>query len=206
MEYRQIAPIMGRLWSPLAAVTSSWEGRPNAQIAVAITAASIVPDRPRVLVQIYKGNYSHRLISESGAFALNFLDQERLHFIHDFGLVTGADREKLAGVDYSPGRTGVPILSGLPGFLECQVINAMDGGDMTCFLADVVDGNANPDCATITWREARRLIPKEWNDAWEAKIGAEIQASRSSMDNIDHAAWEGAVGPGKGGTPPWKGT
>ena len=189
MEYRDIAPIMGRLWSPLAAVTSEWQGKVNAQIAVAITAASIVPDLPRVLVQIYKENYSHRLICQSHAFGLNFLSLDQLHFIRDFGLVSGIDREKLKGVDYSPGETGVPILTGCMGYLECRVVNAMDGGDMTCFLADVVAGSANPDVAPMSWREARSLIPKEWNEAWNVKISGEIEISRGRMSEIDFTPW-----------------
>ena len=36
MEYADIAPMMGRLWSPLAAVTSHWQGRDNAQMARAV--------------------------------------------------------------------------------------------------------------------------------------------------------------------------
>ncbi len=190
MDYREIAPIMGRLWSPLSAVTSHWQGRPNAQIAVAISAASIVPDRPRVLVQIYKGNYSHGLISGSRAFALNFLGSDTLHWIRDFGLVSGVDRDKLAGFDYTSGATGCPILQESAGFLDCRVINAMDGGDMTCFLADVVDGGTDPDKSPITWREARRLIPREWNEAWNARIGAEIEVSRRIMDNINYSTPE----------------
>ncbi len=189
MEYRDIAPIMGRLWSPLAAVTSSWQGKVNAQIAVAITAASIVPDRPRVLVQIYKGNYSHGLICQSHAFGLNFLSLHQLHFIKDFGLVSGIDREKLDGVEYGLGETGVPILDGCMGYLECRVVNAMDGGDMTCFLADVVAGSANPDLGPVTWREARSLIPKEWNDQWNEKIGGEVEISRGRMSAIDYTPW-----------------
>ena len=189
MKYREIAPIMGRLWSPLAAVTSNWQGKNNAQIAVAISAASIVPDRPRVLVQIYKGNYSHHLICQSGAFALNFLTHQQLHFIRDFGLVSGVDREKLDGVDYASGATGSPILSDCMGFLDCRVVNAMDGGDMTCFLADVVEGSASTEIEPISWREARRLIPSEWNEAWEAKIGAEMEVSRNRMEEIELAPW-----------------
>ncbi len=184
MEYQDIAPIMGRLWSPLAVVTTHWEGKANAQIAVAISAASIVPDRPRVLMQIYKGNYSHQLISHSHAFGLNFLSRDQLHFIRDFGLVSGKDREKLAEVDYSLGQTSVPILEGCMGYLECRVVNAMDGGDMTCFLADVVAGSANADVAPVTWREARALIPDEWNDAWNEKIASEIEISRGRMSDI----------------------
>ena len=184
---------MGRLWSPLAAVTSSWQGKLNAQIAVAITAASIVPDRPRVLVQIYKGNYSHRLISLSHTFGLNFLSLDQLHLIRDFGLVSGAEREKLSEVEYSLGETGVPILGASMAYLECRVINAMDGGDMTCFLADVVEGSARNDQVPVTWREARGLIPKEWNDAWNEKISGEIEVSRVRMSEIAYKPWQPSI-------------
>ena len=189
MEYGEIAPIMGRLWSPLAAVTSLWDGKANAQIAVAISAASIVPERPRVLVQIYKGNYSHRLIARSGAFALNFITSEQLHLIRDFGLVSGIDRDKMVGVEHSTGITGAPLLAGCAGFLECQVINSMDGGDMTCFLADVVNGYSDREILPISWRDARRLIPQEWNDAWNSKIAREIDISLDQMDRIDFSPW-----------------
>ena len=193
MEYHDIAPIMGRLWSPLAAVTSAWREKVNAQIAVAITAASIVPAHPRVLVQIYKRNYSHQLILDSHAFGLNFLSRDQLHFIRDFGLVSGMDREKLAGVAYALGETGVPILAGCMGCLECRVVNAMDGGDMTCFLADVVAGYASPHVPPVTWREARALIPDEWNDAWNEKIRDEIEVSLGLMSDIDYSPWEPSV-------------
>lgn len=191
VDSRDIAPIMGRLWSPLAAVTSRWREEVNAQIAVAITAASIVPDRPRVLVQIYKTNYSHGLITRSGLFALNFLTRDQLFLIKELGLVSGADRGKLADVPYCTGVTGVPILDGCMGHLECRVVNAMDGGDMTCFLANVVAGKAHPERTPISWREARRIIPREWNEEWEAKIGAEIELSRWAMDGIDYSPWTG---------------
>ena len=191
MKHGDIAPIMGRLWSPLAAVTSQWQGKVNAQIAVAIVAASIVPNRPRVLVQIYKGNYSHGLILKSNVLALNFLGEGQLQLIHDFGLVSGFDRDKLSTVDYAAGVTGCPVLRESAGFLECRVINAMDGGDMTCFLADVVDGGTSGDQTPVTWRDARRLIPPDWNQAWEKKIGAEIEISRQRMGSIDYSAWEG---------------
>lgn len=189
LDYRQIAPIMGRLWSPLAAVTSRGPGRVNVQIAVAIAAASIVPERPRALVQIYKENYSHRLICESRAFALNFLRPDQLPLIRDFGFVSGLERDKLAGLDYSEQVTGSPILADCAGWMDCQVVNAMDGGDMTIFLAEVVAGAAPPDAELLTWREARQRIPAEWNREWERKIGADIAVSRQRMGQIDYAPW-----------------
>ena len=133
MEYSRIAPMMGRLWSPIAAVTSRWQSKSNAQICVAIGAASIVPSMPRVIVQIYKRNYSHEMVYRSGAFALNYLRIDQLQYIKDFGLVSGRDVDKLGNVPHTLKSSGSPILEDCWGYLDCRVVNAMDGGDMTCF-------------------------------------------------------------------------
>ena len=190
MEYADIAPIMGRLWSPLAAVTSHWQGRDNVQIAVAIAAASIVPERPRVVVQLYKTNLSHDMVLASGAFALNFLRPNQLDLIGDFGLVSGRVRDKLAGVGTKAGSSGSPLLTACFGYLDCRVINAMDGGDMTCFLADVLDGKTLAQGDPLWWRDARRELPREWLERWEAKQSPEIAASRATMDKISHTSWQ----------------
>ena len=189
VEYKAIAPIMGQLWSPIAAVTTSCEGKVNVQIAVSIGAASIVPDQPRVVVQIYKGNYSHQLVHQRRAFALNFLRKDQLHLIKAFGFVSGKDHDKLAGVDYDVKGTGSPILRDCWGYLDCRVVNAMDGGDMTCFLADVVEGSVMGEGGPLWWHDARRELPEEWREEWDRKISAEIQVSRRQMDQIDYTPW-----------------
>ena len=189
MEYSLIAPMMGRLWSPIAAVTTRWQGKANVQIAVAIAAASIVPDMPRVVIQIYKTNFSHGLIYSSGAFALNFLHPDRLHWIKDFGMVSGRDRDKLDGVPYHSEATGSPVLDECWGYLDCRVVNAMDGGDMTCFLADVLAGGLLGEGDPLWWREARRMIPDAWNEEWDRKITAEIELSRKRMTEVNLAPW-----------------
>ena len=189
MEYARIAPIMGRLWSPIAAVTSNWQGKSNAQIAVAIAAASIVPDMPRVLLQIYKNNYSHDLIYNSGSFALNFIRRDQLQLIKDFGLVSGRDTDKLSDVSHGFRETGSPILNDCWGFLDCRVVNVMDGGDMTCFLADVLDGETLTEAEPLYWRDARREIPTEWNEERNRKITGEMEVSKQRMPNIDLKPW-----------------
>jgi flavin reductase (DIM6/NTAB) family NADH-FMN oxidoreductase RutF len=190
MEYADIAPIMGRLWSPLAAVTSHWQGRDNVQIAVAIAAASIVPERPRVVVQLYKTNLSYDMVLSSGVFALNFLRPDQLDLIGDFGLVSGREKDKLAGVGTKAGPSGSPLLTDCFGYLDCRVINAMDGGDMTCFLADVLDGKTLAQGDPLWWRDARRELPREWLERWEAKQSPEIATSRATMDKITHTPWQ----------------
>ncbi len=190
MEYARIAPMMGLLWSPLAAVTSRWRDRPNAQIAVAIGAASIVPSMPRVVVQIYKRNYSHDLIYRSGCFALNFLRPDQLQYIKQFGLVSGRDVDKLAGVPFHLKKSGSPILDDCWGYMDCRVVNAMDGGDMTCFLGEVLEGDTTSEGGPLLWRDARKAIPAQWLEEWDRKITLEIEHSVVHMKDIDYTPWQ----------------
>ncbi len=193
MDYQRIAPMMGQLWSPIAAVTSHWRGKANAQIAVAIGNASIVPSMPRVIVQIYKRNYSHQLIYQSKAFALNFLRKDQLHLIHSFGLVSGREVDKLSGVDYQRKASGSPILTDCWGYLDCRVINTMDGGDMTCFLGEVLEGDTTsppPAGEPLWWRQARHELPPQWLEQWDRQIAGEIEFSREAMTRIDYTPWQ----------------
>ena len=98
MDYNNIAPMMGYLWSPIAAVSSHWRGQENAQICVSIGGASIVAETPRVLVQIYKTNHSHEMILRSGAFALNFPRAGQLEWFRDFGLQIRTGLRKASGL------------------------------------------------------------------------------------------------------------
>ncbi len=189
MDYGKIAPIMSNLWSPIAAVSSRWRGQDNAQICVSIGGASIVAERPRVVVQIYKTNHSHGMILGSGAFALNFPRAGQLDWIRDFGLHSGRDGDKLGpsaspAFEYSAGETGSPLLADCWGWLDCRVVNAMDGGDMTCFLAEVVDGRTVGPGQPLWWRDARQRIPEEWMRAWNEKQAAEVAYSRAHMSDI----------------------
>ena len=190
MDYDRISPLLGRLWSPLAAVTSQWEGQVNAQICMAISNASIVPQRPRVLVQIYKGNYSHDLIHASGAFALNFLGKHQLNLLREFGFFSGRERDKLAGIAYDIGVTGSPLLKDCWGYLDCRVVNAMDGGDLTCFLADVAAGDVLLEGDPLGAREARGLIPPDWNDEWDSRLKENTGYSRKILDSLDPTPWK----------------
>ncbi len=184
MEYQRIAPIMSLLWSPIAAVTARWGGRVNAQIAVAIGGASIVPERPRVVVQLYKTNLTHEMVANSRALAFNFLAKDQLDLIREFGFVSGRDQDKLKGKAYRLGITGSPILDGCFAYLDCRVVNAMDGGDMTCFLAEVLDGDARSDIEPLWWSYARTAMPTAWLEEWNEKIKREIRISTERMDTI----------------------
>ena len=180
---------MGLLWSPIAAVTSSWQGKDNAQIAVAIGGASIVADQPRVVVQLYKTNLSHEMVFRSRAFALCFMRQDQLDLVHRLGFVSGRDREKLADVLYEKRTTSSPVLLDCWGYLDCRVVNAMDGSDMTVFLADVVDGGMLSAGEPLSGQHLRAAMPQDWMDEWNRKIEGEVTISRRTMRAIQPNVW-----------------
>ena len=183
-----VGPLMGGLTAPLAAISTRAGGVSNAQIAVAITAASIVPQRPRLIVQIYHTNFTHSLITSSGVLAVNFLESAQLPLIWQLGMHSGRDGDKLGGLGYTTGATGSPLLEGCFGFLDCRVVNAMDGGDMTAFLVEAVAALANGG-ERMTWREARPRLPRRWADEWDRKIAGEIGVSLDTMGAVDPTAW-----------------
>ena len=187
LDLADVGPLLGGLSAPLAAISTRVGEISNAQIAVAITAASIVPRRPRLIVQIYHTNYTHGLIASAGVLAINFLETSQLPLIWELGMRSGRDGDKLESVSYTTGATGSPLLEGCYGFLDCRVVNAMDGGDMTAFLVEAVAARTN-DGERMTWREARPRLPRRWADEWDRKIAGEIDVSLSTMDRIDSTA------------------
>lgn len=201
MDYSRIAPIMTHLWAPMAAVTSAWRGKHNAQIAVAISAASIVPGKPRVAIKIQKRNFTHDLIYSSGAFAVNFLRTDQLELISALGLVSGREVEKLSDVPYRLGPSGSPVLQRCWGYLDCRIVNVLDGGDLTCFLGDVLEGDtftgngdepgSQPEhrIGPLWWRDAQRQLPAEVMEEWDKQISLERQFSEETMDRIDFTPW-----------------
>lgn len=174
-------PLLSLLWTPIVAVTASWEGKRNGQIAVSTIGASIVPDRPRLFVQLYKTNLTHELVSNSSALAINLLRDDQLDLVHRLGFVSGRDVEKLAEIPHALGPSGSPVLTDCLGWLDCRVVTRMDTGDSTGFLAELVSGRRVSEGAPLFWREARARMPEAWRQEWEEKIAGEIEIARQTM-------------------------
>ena len=88
MPIEDAAGLLSMLWTPLVVVTASREGERGGQIAVSAFAASIVPDKPRVMVEIQKRNHTHALIDESRRFAINILPKEHWPWVRRFGFLS----------------------------------------------------------------------------------------------------------------------
>ena len=192
MSLEEGSAVAGAFWanSPVMAITSSWNGKVNGQIAVTAVSSSIVHEIPRLLVGIWKANYTHEFITNSKAFTIHLLRREQVNLVKNFGFYTGREREKFEHLDYEIGVTGSPVLADAHSYTECKVLNAMDGGDMTAFLVSVVDGkvlNAGP---WMTLNDFYTDAPPEYIAEYGQKLAKSVASSMEIINKIDYTPWE----------------
>ncbi len=100
-----------------------------------------------------------------------------------FGLNSGRDLDKLAGLPVTTGATGSPILTDALGWLDCRVEARMDSGDRTIYLAEVVRGELLRDAAPLTARRMIELAPpvqlRQLQDQMTRDIGIDEAAIRA---------------------------
>lgn len=193
MSKDEASAVAGIFWSlsPVVVITSASGEAVNGQVAVTAVTSSIVHSIPRLLVGIWKGNYTHSFITRSGAFAIHLLRTDQLDIVRNFGFYTGRERDKFRGVEYRTGVTGSPVLLDAHSYAECRVINAMDGGDMTAFLVSVVDEQVLSGGDWMTLNHFYALAPEEWIDEYGEKLSRSVANSMGLIHNIDYSPWKG---------------
>jgi flavin reductase (DIM6/NTAB) family NADH-FMN oxidoreductase RutF len=128
-------------------------------IATYVGQVSLVPDQPRVSVCLSQQHHTHDLIDASGCFAMHLLSEENLELVWRFGLVTGRNHDKFAGLETTTGATGSLLLGCTIGWLECAVEARLDIGGRTLFVAGVMEGQVNHFAQPLTARRLMELAP-----------------------------------------------
>lgn len=123
----------------------------NAMTLRMMTQVSTRP--PRVALSIAKRRRTHDWISERSEFAVSVLSEGQELFGGHFGLRSGRDFNKFAGVEYFTARTGAPILQECCAFFECRLEAAHDMGNCTLFVAEVIHGGVR-DGDPLAFRES----------------------------------------------------
>ncbi|HYT91687.1 MAG TPA: flavin reductase family protein [Gemmataceae bacterium] len=156
-----ISEVFAQLDRELWLLTAAAGERRGGLIATFVNQASIVPDTPRVVVGLARQHHTWELVEAAGAFALHLLGEDQLDLVWQFGLLSGRDTDKLAGLPSRAGVTGSPILTTAPAFLECRVEARLDTGDRTVYLAEVVAGELLRPMPFLTMKQLLRLAPAE---------------------------------------------
>ena len=192
MNREEGAAVAGAFWSlsPVVVITSSREEQVNGQIAVTAVMCSIVHTVPRLLIGIWKGNYTHEFVTHSKALTVHLLRTDQISLVKNFGFYTGRERDKFESVPYTLGVTGSPVLDDCHSYAECEIINAMDGGDMTAFLVSVVKGGIKSGGSWMTLDDFYTDAPPEWIAEYGDKLSRSVSFSLDIIHNIDYTPWK----------------
>src|SRR5262245_57890902 len=79
-------------------VTAQVGARRGGLIATFVSQASIVPEMPRMLVGLGKQHFTWELVEASNSFALHLLGEAQMELVWRFGLRSGRELDKFAGL------------------------------------------------------------------------------------------------------------
>jgi flavin reductase (DIM6/NTAB) family NADH-FMN oxidoreductase RutF len=109
----------------------------------AFTASSVMPVSYKpvvVAVTVGLDHASRPLLHAGKSFTINVLKGDQIDLARHFGLVSGRDTNKLAGVRWHPGLSGAPILMDTLAYIECELATIVPAGDHELVVGKVVDG------------------------------------------------------------------
>ncbi|HJT36421.1 MAG TPA: flavin reductase family protein, partial [Pirellulales bacterium] len=155
------AEFLSRIDRELWLVTAADGERRGGLIATFVCHASLVETLPRMLVALAKHHHTWQLVEASGAFGLHLLGREQLELVWRFGLQSGRDIDKFAGLATETSKTGAPLLTDALGWLDCRVEARFDMGDRTIYVAEVVDARKINDEPPLTMKQLLAIAPPE---------------------------------------------
>ncbi|MBR3428834.1 MAG: flavin reductase family protein [Clostridia bacterium] len=141
-EYVSLKPSTLLNPTPVVLVSCAEKGNPeNRDLVTVAWAGTVNSEPPMVSVSIRKSRYSHGLISGSGEFVVNLVD-ERMAKATDFcGVRSGrdTDKEKETGLKTVPaeGMETAPRVDGAPVSLSCRVRQVIELGSHDMFIGEV---------------------------------------------------------------------
>lgn len=165
-------------------VTAAHGDRRGALVATFVCRASLVDSLPRVLAALAKQHHTRQLVEASGCFGLHLFSAKQIDWVWRFGIPSGQQVDKLAGLACQTAVTGAPLLSEAIGWLDCRVESRMDTGDRTVYIAEVVAAHQDRSEPPLTVQELLKLAPPERRDELD-----QLRKRDSAIDAQAMLAW-----------------
>jgi len=134
IDLKELRRVMGHFATGVTVVTTKdGADTPFGLTANAFASLSLQP--PLVLVCVDKGAHCYSCFERSKIFAVNVLAEGQEEISRRFA-TKGA--EKFNGIPWHKGESGVALLDGAIGHIECKVASSYDGGDHTIYVGEVL--------------------------------------------------------------------
>ena len=123
-------------WATGVSVVTARDGNADAGLTVnAFLSVSLHP--PAVLVSLTLDADTTPVIERTGRFAVNFLSADQRALSERFALATPPS-EKFAGVPLHRGASGIALLDGTLGAVECRVTSRVPAYDHVLYVGEVL--------------------------------------------------------------------
>jgi len=133
IDSRTFRDTLGQFLTGVTIVTAAApDGRPVGLTVNSFTSVSLDP--PLVLFCIDKSAGTYEGVVNAQGYAVHILGGDQVDLANRFA-AKGADR--FAGINYTRGLHGAPILPGAMALLECRTVQRIDAGDHTILVGQV---------------------------------------------------------------------
>lgn len=151
------------------------------------TAIQVTSDPNRISVAINKKNLTHDLVMESREFNISVISEEAdFELFKRFGFQTGRSCGKFDDFkDYKYSSNGIAyITKGTNAYISAKVINSIDLGTHTLFIADVTDMDFISDIPSATYSYYHAHIKPNPQKNQTEKVGKTVW--RCSICGYEH--------------------
>jgi flavin reductase len=127
---------MRQVASPVAVIAAQ-----NGKMRGGLTATAVcsaTSDPPTILVCINRSASAEPIIAGSGAFSVNFLDEEQSAIARLFSTPKLDSEARFAEGVWTRGVSGAPVLQGAVSAFDCQVVEIVPCGTHSIFLGRVL--------------------------------------------------------------------
>lgn len=139
------------------------------------TLQQVTTDPNRITITVNKANYTHDMILKTGEFNVSILNEDaKFDTFKHFGFQSGRDVDKFRDFPMMLSENGLPyITGGSNGFISGKVVQTIDLGTHTMFIADAVDGDVTSDIPSATYAYYHKHIketPAKETSGWVCTI------------------------------------
>lgn len=137
------------------------------------TAIQVTSQPNRISIAVNKSNYTHDMIVRTKKFNVSIISEKAgFDLFKHWGFQSGRDVDKAIGVELSRSSNGISyITNGCNAYLSGKVIDIVDLGTHSLFIADVTDGEVLAGDESCTYGYYQSNIKVSPDKAKEIKKG-----------------------------------
>ena len=162
--------------------TSRHGAQESGAIVTWITPCTLATGHDRIMSALSRSNLTTELLLKSGTFIVQLLAEDQWPLMATFGLTSGRDSNKFEGLPITRSKSGLPVVSGTCGWMECKVGELLDLGDRVICVADVVsvhrEGHSLPLCKSEAIQKFSPEIQKRFKEKFAADAARDANLIR----------------------------